>query len=73
MVSGLCSVLMSEWDQLEIEYWVPFQELQSKGWACYYGQKEVLFACSPAIYQDLEFDVKRNVVPTADVGVLGET
>jgi hypothetical protein len=49
MMSGLCSVLITEWDQLGIQGWAPLPELQGQGWAGFHEQREALFACAPAI------------------------
>jgi hypothetical protein len=48
MVSGLSSVLITEWDQLGIQGWAPLPELQDQGWAVFDEQREALFACLPA-------------------------
>jgi hypothetical protein len=45
MMSGLCSLLITEWDQLWIQGLAPLPELQGQGWAGLNGQNEVLFAC----------------------------
>jgi hypothetical protein len=48
MVSGLCSVLINEWDQLRIQGWDFLPELQGQDWAGFDEQMDALFACPPA-------------------------
>jgi hypothetical protein len=49
MVSVLCSVLITEWDHLEIQSWALLPELQDKRWPGFYEKREALFACPSAI------------------------
>ena len=45
MVSGLFLVLITEWEDLEIQGWSPLPELQDQGSAGIHGHREDLFAC----------------------------
>lgn len=49
MVSGQRSVLITQWEGLGIQSWVPLSELQGQGRPGFHEHREVLFACLPAI------------------------
>ena len=45
MVSGLFLVLITEWEDLEIQDWAPLPKLQDQGSAGIHRHREDLFAC----------------------------
>ena len=49
MVSGLCSVLITGWEDLGIQGWAPLSELQGQGRAGFHRHREALFAFLPVI------------------------
>jgi hypothetical protein len=48
MVSGLCSVLITGWEDLGIQDWAPLSQLQGQDRAGFHGYRETLFAYLPA-------------------------
>lgn len=49
MASGLCSVVVNEYEDLRIQIRSPQSELQGQGRAGFHGHREALFACLLAI------------------------
>lgn len=50
IVRGLCSVLISEWEESGTQDWASLLEWQSQDWASFHEEREAQFAFLPSCY-----------------------